>query len=62
VDPFVSFWKLTADMAVGQDPADRLGHRYGAELVPRGAVLDVVLGQAYGRTVAGLGKPVDRVG
>src|SRR6478752_9134883 len=27
--PFVTFWQLTTDMAVGHDPPDGYGHRYG---------------------------------
>ena len=38
--PFVTFWQLTTDMAVGHDPPDGYGHRYGPELVPAwGSVL-----------------------
>jgi uncharacterized membrane protein len=61
--PFVTFWQLTTDMAVGHDPADGLGHRYGAELVPAwGAVLGGVPGQDYSRIIAAVKKTVHRVG
>ncbi len=59
--PFVTFWQLTTDMAVGHDPADGLGHRYGAELVPAwGAVLGGVPGADYSRIIAGVEKTVYR--
>lgn len=59
--PFVTFWQLTSDMAVGHDPADGLGHRYGAELVRAwGAVLGGVPGTDYSRIIAGVQKTVYR--
>ncbi|HET6665775.1 MAG TPA: alpha/beta-hydrolase family protein, partial [Intrasporangium sp.] len=59
--PFVTFWQLTTDMAVGHDPADGFGHRYGAELVPAwGAVLGGQPGQDYSRIIAGVNKTVHR--
>lgn len=60
--PFVTFWQLTTDMAVGHDPADGFGHRYGAELIPAwGAVLGGQPGQDYSRIIAGVKKTVHRV-
>jgi len=59
--PFVTFWQLTTDMAVGHDPADGFGHRYGAELVPAwGAVLGGAVGQDYSRIIAGVEQTVYR--
>ncbi|MDV3219835.1 alpha/beta hydrolase [Intrasporangium sp.] len=59
--PFVTFWQLTTDMAVGHDPADGFGHRYGPELIPAwGAVLGGVPGQDYRRIIAGVEKTVYR--
>jgi uncharacterized membrane protein len=59
--PFVTFWQLTTDMAVGHDPADGLGHRYGAELVPAwGAVLGAEPDDDYSRIIAGLRQAVHR--
>jgi uncharacterized membrane protein len=59
--PFVTFWQLTTDMAVGHDPPDGYGHRYGAELVPAwGAVLGGNPGQDYTRIIAGITKTVSR--
>jgi uncharacterized membrane protein len=53
--PFVTFWKLTTVIAVGQDSAPCVGRRYGAELVPAwGAVLGEVPSQDYLRIVAGV--------
>ena len=60
--PFVTFWQLTTDMAVGHDPPDGYGHRYGAELVPAwGSVLGGEPTDDYSRFVAGIEKTVNRV-
>ncbi|ADU49791.1 alpha/beta hydrolase [Intrasporangium calvum] len=59
--PFVTFWQLTTDMAVGHDPADGFGHRYGAELVPAwGAVLGGEPDDDYSRVIAGVQQAVQR--
>jgi uncharacterized membrane protein len=60
--PFVTFWQLTTDMAVGHDPPDGYGHRYGPELVPAwGSVLGGSPTDDYSRLVAGIEKTVNRV-
>jgi uncharacterized membrane protein len=60
--PFATFWQLTTDMAVGHDPPDGFGHRYGAELVPAwGSVLGGSPTDDYSRLVAGIEKTVNRV-
>ena len=60
--PFVTFWQLTTDMAVGHDPPDGSGHRYGAELVPAwGSVLGGEPTDDYSRIIAGIRKTVYRV-
>lgn len=60
--PFVTFWQLTTDMAVGHDPQDGYGHRYGAELVPSwGAVLGGTPGEDYGPIIRGIERTVSRV-
>ena len=60
--PFVTFWQLTTDMAVGHDPPDGYGHRYGPELVPAwGSVLGGSPTDDYSRVVAGLERTVNRV-
>jgi uncharacterized membrane protein len=60
--PFVTFWQLTTDMAVGHDPPDGYGHRYGAELVPAwGAVLGNDPSGDYTRIIAGVSATVHRV-
>jgi uncharacterized membrane protein len=60
--PFVTFWQLTTDMAVGHDPPDGYGHRYGAELVPEwGSVLGGSPTDDYSAIIAGIEKTVDRV-
>lgn len=60
--PFVTFWQLTTDMAVGHDPPDGYAHRYGPELVPAwGAVLGGAPGADYSEVVAGIGRTVSRV-
>ncbi len=60
--PFVTFWQLTTDMAVGHDPPDGYGHRYGAELVPAwGAVLGGDPSRDYSRIIAGVSQTVHRV-
>ena len=59
--PFVTFWQLTTDMAVGHDPPDGYGHRYGAELVPAwGAVLGSDPTRDYTRLIAGVTRTVHR--
>jgi uncharacterized membrane protein len=59
--PFVTFWQLTTDMAVGHDPPDGYGHRYGAELVPAwGAVLGDDPSRDYARIIAGVSATVHR--
>ncbi|MGW5241120.1 alpha/beta hydrolase [Monashia sp. NPDC004114] len=60
--PFVTFWQLTTDMAVGHDPPDGYGHRYGPELVPAwGSVLGRSPTDDYSRVIAGVEKTVSRV-
>lgn len=60
--PFATFWQLTTDMAVGHDPPDGYGHRYGPELVPAwGAVLGGEPGDDYSAIIAGIQKTVSRV-
>ncbi|MDN5795142.1 MAG: alpha/beta-hydrolase family protein [Intrasporangium sp.] len=60
--PFVTFWQLTTDMAVGHDPPDGYGHRYGAELVPAwGAVLGGDPTRDYSRIIAGVTSTVHRI-
>ena len=60
--PFVTFWQLTTDMAVGHDPPDGYGHRYGAELVPAwGSVLGGSPTDDYSKVVAGIDETVNRV-
>ncbi|MER7072164.1 alpha/beta-hydrolase family protein [Terrabacter sp. NPDC000476] len=60
--PFVTFWQLTTDMAVGHDPPDGYGHRYGAELVPAwGSVLGGSPTDDYSRITAGIEETVNRV-
>ncbi|MBC9820905.1 alpha/beta-hydrolase family protein [Terrabacter sp. MAHUQ-38] len=60
--PFVTFWQLTTDMAVGHDPPDGYGHRYGPELVPAwGSVLGGSPTDDYSRIVAGIEGTVSRV-
>jgi uncharacterized membrane protein len=60
--PFATFWQLTTDMAVGHDPPDGFGHRYGAELVPAwGSVLGGSPTDDYTRLIAGIEKTVNRV-
>jgi uncharacterized membrane protein len=60
--PFVTFWQLTTDMAVGHDPPDGYGHRYGPELVPAwGSVLGGSPTDDYSRLVAGIEETVNRV-
>lgn len=59
--PFATFWQLTTDMAVGHDPPDGYGHRYGVELVPAwAAVLGGDPGADYSRIVAGVQATVSR--
>ncbi|HET9631470.1 MAG TPA: alpha/beta-hydrolase family protein [Terrabacter sp.] len=60
--PFVTFWQLTTDMAVGHDPPDGYGHRYGPELVPAwGSVLGGSPTEDYSKVIAGIEKTVNRV-
>ena len=60
--PFVTFWQLTTDMAVGHDPPDGYGHRYGAELVPAwGSVLGGSPTDDYSKIVEGVDETVNRV-
>ncbi|MBB2988046.1 alpha/beta hydrolase [Terracoccus luteus] len=60
--PFATFWQVTTDMAVGHDPSDGFGHRYGAELVPEwAAVLGLPLDADLSRIVDGVEKTVNRV-
>ena len=60
--PFVTFWQLTTDMAVGHDPPDGYGHRYGPELVPQwGAVLGGSPTDDYSAIVTGIEATVNRV-
>ncbi len=60
--PFVTFWQLTTDMAVGHDPPDGYGHRYGPELVPAwGSVLGGSPTDDYSKIIAGIEKTVSRV-
>jgi uncharacterized membrane protein len=60
--PFVTFWQLTTDMAVGHDPPDGYGHRYGAELVPAwGSVLGGSPTDDYSKLVEGVAETVNRV-
>jgi len=60
--PFVTFWQVTTDMAVGHDPPDGYGHRYGAELVPAwGSVLGRSPTDDYSAIIAGVEKTVNRV-
>lgn len=60
--PFVTFWQLTTDMAVGHDPPDGYGHRYGPELVPAwGSVLGGSPTDDYSKVIAGIEKTVNRV-
>jgi uncharacterized membrane protein len=60
--PFVTFWQLTTDMAVGHDPPDGYGHRYGPELVPAwGSVLGGSPTDDYSRIVDGIDETVNRV-
>ncbi len=59
--PFVTFWQLTTDMAVGHDTPDGYGHRYGPELVPAwAAVLGRSPGGDYSRMLAGMRQTVYR--
>lgn len=59
--PFVTFWQLTTDMAVGLNPSYGHGHRYGPEMVPAwGAVLGGVPGQDYGAVLAALERTASR--
>lgn len=59
--PFVTFWQLTTDMAVGHDPPDGYGHRYGAELVPAwGAVLGDDPSRDYTKIIEGAAATVHR--
>jgi uncharacterized membrane protein len=59
--PFVTFWQLTTDMAVGHDPPDGYGHRYGAELVPEwGSVLGGSPTDDYSAIIAGISRTVSR--
>ncbi len=59
--PFVTFWQLTTDMAVGHDPPDGYGHRYGAELVPAwGSVLGGSPTDDYSKIVEGIVETVNR--
>jgi uncharacterized membrane protein len=59
--PFVTFWQLTTDMAVGHDPPDGYGHRYGAELVPAwGSVLGGSPTDDYSAIVDGIDETVNR--
>ncbi len=59
--PFVTFWQLTTDMAVGHDPPDGYGHRYGAELVASwAAVLGDIPGQDHSALIAGITATVSR--
>lgn len=59
--PFATFWQLSSDMAVGHDPPDGFGHRYGAELVAEwGAVLGGTPGQDYSAIIAGVKRTVYR--
>jgi uncharacterized membrane protein len=60
--PFVTFWQLTTDMAVGHDPPDGYGHRYGPELVPAwGSVLGGSPTDDYSSIIAGIEETVSRV-
>ncbi len=60
--PFVTFWQLTTDMAVGHDPPDGYGHRYGGELVPAwSAVLGGDPSADYSAIIAGIDATVTRV-
>ena len=60
--PFVTFWQLTTDMAVGHDPPDGYGHRYGPELVPAwGSVLGGSPTDDYSAIIAGIEATVTRV-
>ncbi len=59
--PFVTFWQLTTDMAVGLNPPYGYGHRYGPEMVPAwGAVLGDPVGRDYSRIVAAIKRTASR--
>ena len=59
--PFVTFWQLTTDMAVGLNPPYGYGHRYGPEMVPAwGAVLGGEPGRDYSRILAAIERTASR--
>ena len=59
--PFVTFWQLTTDMAVGLNPTYGYGHRYGPEMVPAwGAVLGDEPGRDYSRILAAIERTASR--
>ena len=59
--PFVTFWQLTTDMAVGLNPPYGFGHRYGPEMVLAwGAVLGDEAGGDYSRILAAIERTASR--
>lgn len=59
--PFVTFWQLTTDMAVGLNPPYGYGHRYGPEMVPAwGAVLGDEPGRDYSRIITAIEQTASR--
>jgi uncharacterized membrane protein len=59
--PFVTFWQLTTDMAVGLNPPYGYGHRYGPEMVRAwGAVLGDEAGRDYSRILAAIERTASR--
>jgi len=59
--PFVTFWQLTTDMAVGLNPPYGYGHRYGPEMVPAwGAVLGNDPSRDYGRILDAIERTASR--
>ena len=59
--PFVTFWQLATDMAVGLNPPYGYGHRYGPEMVRAWAgVLGGEAGRDYGRILAAIERTASR--
>ena len=61
--PFVTFWQVSADLAVANSVPDGFGHQYHSELVPTwAAVLGKDPNGDYSKVISSIGTSVSRAG
>ncbi len=59
--PFVTFWQVSADLAVANSVPDGFGHQYHSELVPTwAAVLGEDPAADYSKIISSIGASVSR--